>query len=195
MKTITILAHKGGTGKTTISISLYFAFTKSGVKTCIVDTDPQKSLSILNDMMGYDMDLKTEYNKAELQDYQISIVDTPPYFSDKTNDLVQNSDIVLIPCKPSIIDAIAAIQLYNEMNEINNNLFVFFNMWRVGANIEQIKTEIKTNNVQTLKTSISDRVVFQKILQSNGDIFKGSDPKAINEITILSNEIYSKLLT
>ena len=194
MKTITVLAHKGGTGKTTISIALYFAFVQSNVKTCIVDTDPQKSLSMLNDLMGYQLDLKTEYDKEALEDYQITIVDTPPYFLEHTTDLVQSSDIVLIPSKPSIVDTISAIQVYTEMKAINENTFVFFNMWRVGSNIDQIKTELETNKVNTLKSTISDRVVFQKILQTNGNIFGGTDQKAINEITLFSNEIYSKLL-
>ena len=43
MKIITFLAQKGGTGKTTLILSVAVAWAKSGMSVMVVDTDPQKS--------------------------------------------------------------------------------------------------------------------------------------------------------
>src|SRR5665648_162766 len=38
-KTISIHSYKGGTGKTTISANLAYAFAKKGINVCIIDLD------------------------------------------------------------------------------------------------------------------------------------------------------------
>ena len=46
MIALTVASQKGGVGKTTISLNLAFAFAKRGVRTLLVDTDPQGAIGL-----------------------------------------------------------------------------------------------------------------------------------------------------
>ena len=43
MYAVTLIAHKGGTGKTTLAINLAVAAEAAGLRTALVDLDPQAS--------------------------------------------------------------------------------------------------------------------------------------------------------
>ena len=45
MKTLTLFNHKGGVGKTTLTVNLAHSFAKAGKRVLLVDTDPQCNLS------------------------------------------------------------------------------------------------------------------------------------------------------
>ena len=44
-KRIVLFNHKGGVGKTTLTVNLAYALVEAGKRVLIVDTDPQCSLS------------------------------------------------------------------------------------------------------------------------------------------------------
>jgi len=193
MKTITIFNHKGGSGRSTTSLSLYFGFNKAGAKTCIVDTDPQRSITTINSVLDAKINITSKDSK-ELNNYKIAIVDTPPYYNADTPDLLKRSDIVVVPCKPSALDVIATIQTYNDILKHNTNAYVFFNAIKVGTVYTNLSDQLEKNKVKTFETVIHNRVSFSNCLESTGNIFDMPDIKAQNEITNLINEIYSKII-
>ena len=50
MKTIALISQKGGSGKTTLSISLVVAAERAGVPSVLVDLDPQASAGQWSDL-------------------------------------------------------------------------------------------------------------------------------------------------
>ena len=86
MQTIALIAQKGGTGKTTLALSLAVAAEKYGSSTLIVDLDPQASACKWGDRRTAETPaiidaqparLQQALLKAEQAGFQLAIVDTP----------------------------------------------------------------------------------------------------------------------
>ncbi len=46
MRTLALIAQKGGTGKTTMALALSVAAVKAGIKVLVLDIDPQGTVAI-----------------------------------------------------------------------------------------------------------------------------------------------------
>jgi chromosome partitioning protein len=127
MPLIITLAHqKGGVGKSTLAINLYGYFSKAGYKVAIIDIDPQGSITALLKTFGAREGValfergsfKTfEELEAQVSDYEIVIIDTPPYLSKELQQVLAISHLVLIPCKASPFDALAVVQTIGLVQE------------------------------------------------------------------------------
>ena len=113
MKTLGIIAQKGGAGKTTLSIHLAVRACLEGLKVLLVDTDPQASatawwrrrreeapalIQSRGELLGEL--LKT----AEEQHYHLAVIDTAPHSSGEADATARLSDLVYIPTRPAILD-------------------------------------------------------------------------------------------
>lgn len=118
MRVIAITSQKGGSGKTTITGHLAVEAEKRGAgPVAIIDVDPQGSLSDWwnerTDETPFfaDASLATlDADLAALKDAGIKLVfvDTPPAITRSIQTVVQKSDLVLIPTRPSPHDLRAA---------------------------------------------------------------------------------------
>lgn len=113
MLTLAVIAQKGGTGKTTLALSLAVAAEASGRSVLVIDLDPQASACKWSDRRERDapavMDaqparLAAALAKAEQAGIDIVIVDTPARVEQAAAEAAKVADLVLIPCKPSILD-------------------------------------------------------------------------------------------
>lgn len=113
MKTVSMLAQKGGTGKTTLAIHLAVEAVGSGSRLLIVDVDPQGSATTwwrrrhaetpdlvactgeeLGDVLG----------TAKAKGYDLVVIDSAPHSSEVAFECVRRSDLVCIPTRPAILD-------------------------------------------------------------------------------------------
>ncbi len=110
MKTIALIAQKGGVGKTTIAVNL--AVT-AGIPTVLFDLDPQESAVMWADRRKSDtphVEFLTErrlpegLKAAEQGKYDLAIIDTPPAAGPQALTAAQAANLVLIPCRPSLVD-------------------------------------------------------------------------------------------
>ena len=113
MKTLGIIAQKGGAGKTTLSSHLAVRAGQAGLKVLVVDTDPQASATAwwrrrqeeapaLIQSRG---ELLPEVLKtAAGQNYDLVVVDTAPHNSGEADATARHSDQVYIPTRPAILD-------------------------------------------------------------------------------------------
>ena len=113
MQTISFIAQKGGTGKTTLALSLAVAAEGAGKATLIVDLDPQASACKWGDRRAADAPsvvdaqpsrLANALEKAAQAGIEFAIVDTPARIEQAASEAAKVSDLVIIPCKPSIYD-------------------------------------------------------------------------------------------
>ncbi len=113
MKTLGIIAQKGGTGKTTLSIHLAVEASLSGMNVLLVDIDPQASATswwqrrseespALIQREGEELDVLLA--TAKEQGYDLAVIDTAPHSSQDATSCARFSDWVCIPTRPAILD-------------------------------------------------------------------------------------------
>lgn len=113
MKTIALIAQKGGSGKTTLALSLAVAAEAAGRATMIVDLDPQASSCKWGDRRQADAPiiidaqpsrLPNALAKAAQAGVDLAIVDTPARIEQAAAEAARVADLVIIPTRPSIYD-------------------------------------------------------------------------------------------
>lgn len=113
MKVIALISQKGGSGKTTLATSLATQSCIAGLKTLLIDLDPQGSsykwgkrrnsptpTVITAQAVALDQLLEN----AEKQNVDLVLIDTAPHSEKDARKACEVSDMVLIPCRPSIHD-------------------------------------------------------------------------------------------
>lgn len=116
MRTIALLARKGGAGKTTCAIHMGVLAQEAGLKVLFFDLDPQRSLSTwwhsreaeTPGLIETDArQLPARLKMAKSNGYDLAVLDTPPAVTFDTAQVAGISDLVLIPLRPSVLDIYA----------------------------------------------------------------------------------------
>jgi chromosome partitioning protein len=206
---ITIVNQKGGVGKSTLSMNLYAHFRNEGQRAVLVDFDPQGSNTQLVKLKGSEfIDIlnirdfpSIEKLQEKFNEYEVVVIDTPPYFFDDLPKILGFSNIVLIPCKPSIYDVLASHQtlelIDSLINENKYSFIPFIVMTQVitGTVINgEIREYLSQYKPKILKTEIFNRVAYAEALVFSGDVLSGENKKAKEEIKNLADEILSLFL-
>jgi chromosome partitioning protein len=200
MKIITVAHQKGGVGKTTLSFNLAYCF-KEGFKVALLDDDLQGSIiGIKKFLNGIDVFSQSEISNLEQIQSDISIIDTPPYLTNRLLDLFSISDFVLIPTKVGLLDVMAiraTIGMIEEAKKNNPNLRagIVLNMVKHRTSLtDEIKEILKEYSVPLLTSQITDRVSYSRSMITNG-VLAGEDMKAKEEMMNLAGEIIDILIT
>jgi len=107
MYNILVVNQKGGVGKSTIADELAFALERQGKTVNFITIDPQGGLVHENNLM------------PEMAEYQI--IDTPGVLNDKTTELCQSADLVLVPVRPSPRDWEPTMRTYTLIKQSKTN--------------------------------------------------------------------------
>jgi chromosome partitioning protein len=142
MKKVALVAQKGGVGKTTIAVNLAVAALGMGVQTALFDLDQQESAVIWSDRRASEqphVEFLTErrlaeaLRAAEAQGFGLAIIDTPPAAGPQAYTAAQAADLVLIPCRPSLVDLDAIKRTAQLVKSAGIEAFVVFNAAAPGA--------------------------------------------------------------
>jgi chromosome partitioning protein len=113
MKTVAIISQKGGAGKTTLALHLAVAAEQSGFPAAVIDLDPQASATGWGDHRQQEKPAVASTQASRLaqvlaaaQDAgaSIALIDTAPHSETAALAAARSSDLVLIPCRPAILD-------------------------------------------------------------------------------------------
>lgn len=198
MLIISVVHQKGGVGKTTLSLNLAFCLSET-LKVGITDTDLQGSISEIEEFIkGIDLVPLEKVRNKEPLDYDVLVIDTPPYLTNKLHEIFLISDFVLIPTKAGYLDALAVkatIGLYKESKKQKPSLKagMVLNMVMHNTSLDrEVKEILEDYDLPLLKAQISQRVSFARSPMTNG-IFNSEDEKAKTEIVNLADEILNYL--
>ena len=113
MKTIAIISQKGGAGKTTLALHLAVAAELDGQRAAVIDLDPQASAASWGDSRSEDNPavvsaqatrLTNVLEAAQEAGAKLAVIDTAPHSESAALSAARAADLVLIPCRPAILD-------------------------------------------------------------------------------------------
>ena len=123
MKTWLVACSKGGVGKTTIATQLAANAALSGLRTVLVDADPQGSATrwcerragMASAVLPLDGTRKS-WRKRIPEDAQRLIVDAPAgAMADDLEEVLEIADAVVVPVQPSALDIEASVRFLESL--------------------------------------------------------------------------------
>jgi chromosome partitioning protein len=113
MKAITFVTQKGGSGKSTLCISLAVAAQEAGANVCILEMDRQATVSDWAEHRQTETPEVAQIDETQLGDvmrvlqgsaYDYVFIDTPGVDSPGTLSAIRAADLCVIPCRPTPAD-------------------------------------------------------------------------------------------
>jgi chromosome partitioning protein len=113
MKAITFVTQKGGSGKSTLCISLAVAAQEAGQSVCILEMDRQATVSDWAEHRKADTPEVAQIDATQLDDimtrlrnsdFDYVFIDTPGVDSPGSLAAIRAADLCVIPCRPTPAD-------------------------------------------------------------------------------------------
>ncbi|MBT5303659.1 MAG: AAA family ATPase [Candidatus Scalindua sp.] len=193
MKTIAIISQKGGAGKTTLAINLAVVAESLGHSTVIIDLDPQASAKSWHDMRGQDSPVVISAQAARLSNMldtarkhgaALVIIDTAPHSETAALDAARAADLVLIPCRPSLLD-LRAISTSSDLASLSKKpaVAVLNAVPFRGTIADEAEQVIKSYGLKVLPARLGQRAAFIHSL-TNGQAVLEYEPKGKASIEV-----------
>jgi chromosome partitioning protein len=136
MRTIAVVARKGGSGKTTVAVHLGIAAHLAGRSTLVVDTDPQQSAVEVFKMRkgpgpqcvtSSPAGLLTTQMSARAAGVDALLIDTPAGAEEGMSNAIVLSDLALLVIRPTFLDLTAAVHTYEVLKKLRKPTYVVLN--------------------------------------------------------------------
>jgi chromosome partitioning protein len=136
MRTIAVVARKGGSGKTTVAVHLGIAAHLAGRNTLILDTDPQQSaLEVFKMRKGAgpqclpspSVGLLTAQMNARAAGIGALLIDTPAGTEEGMSSAIVLSDLALLVIRPTFLDLTAAVYTAEVLKKLRKPTLVVLN--------------------------------------------------------------------
>jgi chromosome partitioning protein len=172
VKTIAFIAQKGGVGKTTVAVNLAVATDAVGLKTALFDLDQQESAVVWSDRRDAerphvefltDRRLPEALKAASQQGFALCIIDTPPAAGPQALTAAEAADLVLIPCRPSLVDLDAIRRTAQLVKSAGVPAFVVFNAAPHGATtlLDDARAIVEAAGLAVAPTVLRERSAFR----------------------------------
>ena len=172
MKTIAFICQKGGTGKTTLAISLATTAVDQGVTVAIVDLDPQASACEWADIRQAEAPVVIDAQparvdavvaRAQSMGVDLLLIDTAGRTEQAALAAARVADLVLVPLQPSVVDlktVRATIDLIDLAGR-KPRAAVLTRVKPFGSRHEETAEWLKEQGLIVCPISVGDRISFQ----------------------------------
>lgn len=173
MRVISFITQKGGTGKSTLTVSLAVAAESGGEKVCIIDLDPQGTSASWYQtrtaerpaVLNHDQarDLTTTLNRLETAGFTLALIDTPGSDSHGTRAAMRAADLCLVPVRPSEADLKATMPTVRALHDLNQEFALVINQAPVHKQTKLAATAVMRMSSEgpVLPLAIASRVEHQ----------------------------------
>jgi chromosome partitioning protein len=206
---ITLLTPKGGTGKSTIARSLAGHWMSVGHKPALIDADPQQTLAGSYNpdgpMGSVPVFAEPEERVGELiaelrQKHRPVIVDTAGFRNRTAVVALLETDLVIIPLKPSREDLEGAVAAYSLIQEINDTperagrpirATMMLTMTMPNTVISRhVRDQITQAGYPLLKAEMTNRVAYPETgIDGLSPSVVAPEGAAARDITLIAQEI------
>lgn len=144
MKTVAFVTQKGGTGKSSLAVSLAVAAQERGLKAYVIDLDPQGTSRNWYERREADgpevaaidaSRLPEAIMALERQRYDLAILDTPGVDTPATTAAMQAADLCLIPARPSVADIEATRPTVRSLTKLGKSFAFVLNQCPAGRSV------------------------------------------------------------
>lgn len=196
MKTIAILSQKGGAGKTTLAINLSVAACSAKKQSAIIDLDPQASSANWHDARNNEEPVVVSAQPARLKQVLDAareagagfvFIDSAPHSESAALAAARAADLVLIPCRPAILDIRAISNTIELVNLAGTQAAVVLNCVPPrGTLADEAQEAVSSYGVDVAPVRIGQRASFIHSVTS-GQAVQEYEPKgkAAEEISRL----------
>ncbi len=196
---ITFAQQKGGAGKTTVLAHLAAAWSEAGLGVALIDLDPQRSLTRWAGLRAdprLDLIESRDYRasadmKSAARTHDMVLVDCPGAASNLLDAAVRESDLVIAPCQPSVMDVWACASVIETAAKQKTPVRIVLNrMPPRFSTIEEVLEAFGPARDKLLETRLGNRVAFsQAVLTGRTAPELNRRSAAADEITALKTEI------
>jgi chromosome partitioning protein len=142
MQVVALVTQKGGTGKSSLAVSLAVAAQEAGLKAAIVDIDPQGTASewfqrrraaapeVARLHWSY---LSSQIHAFERNGHDLILVDTPGADDSAASAAIREANLCLLPLRPSIADVEAMKPTLRYLNDRDKPFAFVLNQCPVGG--------------------------------------------------------------
>lgn len=172
---ITFAQQKGGAGKTTVLAHLAAAWAEAGRSVALIDLDPQQSLTRWAGLRADDgiaLIESRDYRaggdmKAARRTHDLVLVDCPGAASSLLENAMRESDLVVAPCQPSVMDVWALESVIATANKLKRPARILLNRMppRLGS-LEEVLTALGPSRALLLATQLGNRNGYSKAMLS-----------------------------
>lgn len=218
MPTIVFASPKGGAGKSTSAVLLGTQLAHEGAAVTIIDADPNKPVSRWAKLPGKPESLTVIDNVSEKTIIRVIdeearrtafvIVDLEGTASRMVPYAMSRADLVIIPTRGSVLDAIEAVSAIREVRQqeeafrIKIPAVILFTCTSAAIRprtLSSIEAEFAVNSVPVLNTRLHERDAFRAVFSFGGSLSSLDStavrniPAAIENAQAFAQEIVSIL--
>lgn len=172
MHTLALVSQKGGAGKTTLALHLAVAAHRAGLQVAIADLDPQSSAWKWSERRKDHPEAvvtsaeQLDHVKAQAASggLDLLIIDSAPHADRPALVACKAADLILIPCRASILDIDAIGQTVDLTTIARKPAFVVFNSCNTSTefDLEEARAGLRERDIPVYPGAVYQRVSYSR---------------------------------
>ncbi|WP_176559578.1 ParA family protein [Rubellimicrobium roseum] len=194
MKTICVVAQKGGAGKTTTARNLSVAAAETGKRVCLIDTDPQQSLRQWWDARESDepklFSVGPEDDLAAVMQtmrdhFDLCVIDTPPAASTSLQPVLEASDLAIVPVRTSGDDLRAVGATLNLLKQTKTPFVFLLSQVLPRAKVTTMALQTLAQHGRVAPVQVAQRTIYAEASVTGQGVTETTDTRAAEEFQSL----------